>query len=101
MLRRILTTGLICLAILAATQFGGSTAQAAGRGQPTDWNRFNYYPYLYYPHNFRAARKGATTVCTTGTTLSSRIPVQNKNWYNFYGTEQPYHRGHHFILDVF
>lgn len=100
MLRRLLTTGLICLAVLAATQFGGSTAQAAGRGQPTDWNRFNYYPYLYYPHNFQRPQ-GSNDSLYYRYNPQQRIPVQNKNWYNFYGTEQPYHKGHHFILDVF
>ena len=32
---------------------------------------------------------------------SMRIPVYNKNWYNFYPTEKPYHSGSHYILDVF
>ena len=100
MLRRILTTGLICLAVLAATQFGDSTAKAAGRGQPTDWNRFNYYPYVYYPHNFQRPQ-GSNDSLYYRYNPQQRIPVQNKNWHNFYGTEQKYHRGHHFILDVF
>ena len=99
-LRRILTTGLICLAVAAATQFGGSTAQAAGRGQPTDWNRFMYYPFLYYPHNFQRPQ-GSNDNLYYRYGPQQRIPVLNKNWHNFHDTAQPYHKGHHFVLDVF
>lgn len=100
-MRRILSTSLIMLAVVIATQFGGSnTAEAAGRGQPTDWNRFNYYPYVYYPHNFQRPQ-GSNDSLYYRYNQQQRIPVQNKNWYNFYNTDQPYYRGHHFILDVF
>ena len=30
-----------------------------------------------------------------------RIPVMRQGWHNFYQKKRPYHRGHHFILDVF
>jgi hypothetical protein len=100
MLRRILTTALLGLAVVAANSWGGSSATAAGRGQPTDWNRFNYYPYLYYPHNFQRPQGSYDSLYYRYGPLQ-RIPVYNKNWYNFYPTEQKYYRGHHFILDVF
>ncbi len=100
MLRRILTTGFICLALAAAMQFGASNAEAAGRGQPTDWNRFNYYPYIYYPHNFQRPQ-GSNDNLYYRYGPQQRIPVQNKNWYNFYSTKQDWYRGHHFTLDVF
>ena len=45
---------LAMLLVGAAVLAGGQSAQAAGEGQPTDWNRFYYYPYVYYPHNFHA-----------------------------------------------
>lgn len=100
MLRRIALTGLFCLA-LASVIFGGTTsAEAAGRGQPTDWNRFNYYPYVYYPHNFQRPQ-GSYDSLYHRYGPQQRIPVYNKNWHNFYPTEQPWYRGHHFILDVF
>lgn len=75
-------------------------SQATDCGQPTDWNRFYYYPYVYYPHNFQQPN-----VCYDHLYYryppNRRIPVYNKSWYNFYPTEKPYHWGHHFELDVF
>lgn len=92
------------VALLAATLALGlhapGDAQAAGRGQPTDWNRFYYYPYVYYPQNFQQQR-GSYDHLYYRYAPERRIPVYNKNWYNFYPTAKPYHKGHHFILDVF
>lgn len=99
MLRRITQTGLILFALM--TMLGNtSDAQAAGRGQPTDWNRFNYYPYVYYPHNFQQQR-GSYNHMYYRYSPQQRVPVYNKNWHNFYPTARPYHKGHHFLLDVF
>ena len=100
-MRRNLISGLVLLTIVVAIALGdSSTAQAAGRGQPTDWNRFNYYPYVYYPHNFQRPQ-GSNDSLYYRYNPQQRIPVYNKNWYNFYSTEQEWYRGHHFILDVF
>ena len=99
MLRRLTQTGLVLAALL--TMLGNSsTAQAAGRGQPTDWNRFNYYPYVYYPHNFQQQR-GSYDHMYYRYGPQQRVPVYNKNWHNFYPTARPYHKGNHFLLDVF
>ncbi|RMG33841.1 MAG: hypothetical protein D6725_15190 [Planctomycetota bacterium] len=76
-----------------------SVTEAAGVGQPTDWQRFYYYPYVYYPHNFR--RDKPLDHLYYRYPASLRIPVYNKQWYNFYPSPKPYYRGHHFILDVF
>ncbi len=100
MLRRILILGLLGTALVAAMHFGSPTAKAAGRGQPTDWNRFMYYPFLYYPHNFQRPQ-GSNDNLYYRYGPQQRIPVLNKNWHNFHDTAQPYHKGHHFILDVF
>lgn len=100
MLRRIVLTGVICLASATAMFGGNSAAEAAGRGQPTDWKRFFYYPYVYYPHNFQRPDVSNDSLYHRYGP-QSRIPVQNKNWHNFYSTEQPWYRGHHFNLDVF
>ena len=70
-----------------------------GRGQPTDWQRFYYYPYVYYPQNFQ--RPTQFDHLYYRYPPEQQIPVYNKSWYNFYPTEKPYHWGHHFILDVF
>jgi len=74
-------------------------SSAAGQGQPTDWNRFQYYPYLYYPQNFQ--RPQSFNHMYYRYPQNRQIPVYNKMWHNFYPSERPYHYGHHFILDVF
>ena len=99
MLRRLTLTGLVLFAGLL-TLSNPTQTQAAGNGQPTDWNRFYYYPYVYYPHNFQTAQRSYDHMYYKYP-AERRIPVYNKNWYNFYPTARPYHKGHHFILDVF
>lgn len=91
---------LILTVILAAWAFGWTEIQAAGRGQPTDWQRFYYYPYIYYPHNFQRSPESYDHLYYRYPP-DRRIPVYNQNWHNFYPTDRPYHSGHHFILDVF
>lgn len=85
--------------LFADPGFSPGSARAAGRGQPTDWHRFYYYPYLYYPHNFQRPRSFDHLYYRYPP--NRRIPIYNKNWHNFYPSERPYHSGHHFILDVF
>lgn len=77
----------------------GKSAFAAGEGQPSDWSRFNYYPYVYYPHNFQAPQQYNSLYHRYP--QSRQIPVYNKSWYNFYPEKKPYYMGHHFTLDVF
>lgn len=89
--------GLVLMAVAILAGLG--SAEAAGEGQPSDWNRFYYYPYVYYPHNFQRPQQYNHMYYRYGP--SQQIPVYNKDWYNFYPTERPYHMGHHFILDVF
>jgi hypothetical protein len=101
MVKRILTFALTMLAAAALSGFcvGNRSAEAAGPGQPTDWNRFNYYPYVYYPHNFQAPQEFDHMYYRYP--ANRRIPVFNSNWHNFYLMDRPYHTGHHFILDTF
>ena len=100
MLGRTLVAGLIFVVVLvAASGITPTEARAAGRGQPADWQRFYYYPYIYYPHNFE--RLEAYDSLYYRYPPNRRIPVYNKDWYNEYPSERPYYRGHHFILDVF
>ncbi len=101
MVRRLSIASLVFAGLLVASTISlPSKAQAAGRGQPTDWNRFFYYPYVFYPHNFQRPKDSLDHMYYRYRP-NQRIPVFNKNWYNFYPTKRPYHRGHHFILDVF
>lgn len=99
MLRRMMWASLAVIALVALLGTSNS-AEAAGKGQPTDWNRFNYYPYVYYPHNFQGQR-GSNDHLYYRYGPEQRIPVYNKNWHNEYPSPRPYHKGHHFILDVF
>src|SRR5579863_7483223 len=49
MVRKTIQRGLLFAVILAAALTGaGQRAHAAGIGQPYDWGRFYYYPYVYY-----------------------------------------------------
>lgn len=89
----------VLIACGAALCVSADSATAAQPGQPSDWNRFMYYPYVYYPHNFQ--RPVTYDHMYYRYPPNRRIPVYNKGWHNFYPTERPYHSGHHFILDVF
>lgn len=100
MLRRLLVPGL-CLAAFVATAWVDSTpVEAAPPGQPTNWQRFYYYPYVYYPHNFTQLPESYDHLYYRYP-QQRQIPVYNKDWHNFYPSKKPYHWGHHFILDVF
>jgi hypothetical protein len=100
MVRKTILGGLAGLSLLAALLAGGvSPARAAGIGQPYDHGRFYYYPYVYYPHNYRAPVQFDNLYYRYPP--ERQIPVYNKSWHNFYMMGHPYHKGHHFILDVF
>ena len=54
MAKRRIILGLIVAALaIAGSLMTAGDAQAAGRGQPSDWQRFYSYPYVYYPQNFQ------------------------------------------------
>lgn len=99
MLRRAILATILTGAALTATAGTPLTAQAAPPGQPSDWQRFYHYPYVYYPQTFWPPVEFDHMYYRYP--QERQIPVYNKQWYNFYPTEKPYHKGHHFILDVF
>lgn len=100
MVRRTILGALLFVSILTAAVVGtGTQARAAGIGQPYDWGRFYYYPYVYYPHNYSAPVQYDNLYYRYP--QERQIPVYNTNWHNFYPNPHPYYRGHHFILDVF
>lgn len=98
--RAILVAFVVAATFMAAAALSPSEAKAAHRGQPTDWQRFYYYPYVYYPHNFQRSQ-GSYDHLYYRYPPNRRIPVYNEGWHNFYPSERPYHTGYHFILDVF
>ena len=67
-----------------------------------DWDRFYHYPYVYYPQNFWGNEyyRSADSLYYRYPP-EMRIPVYNRHWHNDYPTPRPYHRGHHFVLDIF
>ncbi len=67
-----------------------------------DWDRFYHYPYVYYPQNFWGNEyyRSADSLYYRYPP-EMRIPVYNRHWHNYYPTPRPYHRGHHFVLDIF
>ena len=96
---RVLRLALLAGVCLAASLAAPGAAEAGGKGQPTDWNRFYHYPYVYYPRNFQAPVEYDSLYYKYPT--ERRIPVYRTDWHNFYPSPRPYHAGHHFLLDVF
>lgn len=97
MIRRVILAGLMCVA--AAVTIGTATeARAQQHGQPADWQRFYYYPYIYYPHNFQ--RPVEYNSLYYRYPAERQIPVFNKDWYNHYTAPKPWYKGHHYILDT-
>jgi hypothetical protein len=97
---------LVLLAAVSTTQ-RAEAQQAYGRAwgstyNTTDWDRFYHYPYVYYPQNFWGSEyyRSADSLYYRYPP-EMRIPVYNRHWFNYYPTPRPYHRGHHFVLDIF
>jgi hypothetical protein len=88
----------LCTGVVAAMSAGD--CEAAKPGQPSDWERFYYYPYVYYPHNYQRYPESYDHLYYRYP-AEKRIPVYNADWHNFYPSARPYHSGHHYILDIF
>ena len=108
MIRRTILVLLCAAAIVALISVADAQAQQAfgrqwGRTYSTqDWNRFYHYPYVYYPQNFWSAdyyRSSEDLYHRYPPEM--RIPVYNMRWHNYYPQGRRYHKGHHFVLDVF
>jgi hypothetical protein len=108
MIRRIYFA--VIAATLLAALLGADEAQAQqayGRAwgstyNTLDWDRFYHYPYVYYPQNFWGNEyyRSADSLYYRYPP-EMRIPVYNRHWHNYFPTARPYHRGHHFVLDIF
>jgi hypothetical protein len=98
------------VAMLLATASDASAQQPmnaygqnwSGAAASRNYERFNHYPYVYYPQNFYG-----NEYYRSSNSLYHRyppemqIPVYNKNWHNYYPSSRRYHWGHHFLTDVF
>lgn len=99
MRRKLILSAFAILSLMIAVLATNGTAEAAGNGQPYDWGRFYYYPYVYYPHNFSPPVQYDNLYYRYP--QERQIPVYNSNWHNPYIMPHPYHKGNAFILDVF
>ena len=126
MIRRTMLVALCAAAVVALFCVADVQAEQAfgrqwGRTYSTqDWNRLYHYPYVFYPQNFWGQdyyRSSEDLYFRYPQEM--RIPVYNKQWHNYYPQHREnakyrqhqvrpkyysgvrFHRGHHFILDVF
>ncbi len=73
-----------------------------GSASTRDWDRFYHYPYVYYPQNFWGQEYyRSSDSMYYRYPPEMRIPVYNQRWHNFYPSHRRFHKGHHFITDVF
>lgn len=100
MIKRIARCGLRAAVVFTVVWGLNSPAEAQiGAGQPTDWQRFYCYPYVYDPDNIQQPQQFDSPYYRDP--AARRIPVYNKDWPNFSPTEKPWQKGNTFILDVF
>lgn len=97
--KRVLWATLGLLVVGFVQSAAAPLAEAAPPGQPSNWNRFYHYPYVYYPHNLQAPVTYDHMYYRYP--AQRQIPVYNQGWHNFYPSKHPYHKGHHMTLDVF
>jgi hypothetical protein len=62
-----------------------------GAASNRDYQRFNHYPYVYYPQNFYGSEyyKSSDSLYHRYP-AEMQIPVYNRKWYNYYPTKQRY-----------
>ena len=74
MLRKLILMAVIAVVVLSTVR----PAEATPPGQPADWQRFYYYPYIYYPHTFQKPQQYDNMYYRYEPSM--RIPVYNKQW---------------------
>ncbi len=107
MIRRVLVAAVLTAGLWALGGVSEAKAQQAygniyNRMPATNWQRFYHYPYVFYPQNFYGADYyDSRNDLYWRYPPEMQIPVYNRQWHNYYPQTRRYHRGHHFILDVF
>ena len=108
MLRRAILVAAIAVVASLSTASVSEAQQAnqqaygrswGGGASSRDYSRFNHYPYVYYPHNLQ--KPVSYDHLYHRYPKERQIPVMRQDWHNFYSMPHPYHKGHHFTLDVF
>ncbi len=94
-----------CLALLLATALWlGDATPAFAQGN--NLNRFSYYPYYYFPHNYWPTQ-GPRWPEPSGAPMMrppaymAYPPFKEPHWRYELFEPMPYYRGFHFWLDQF
>ena len=90
-IHKILVPTILGMVMAAAVSLITAPAMAGNEGQPPDWQRFYYYPYVYYPHNFQ--RPIEFDHMYYRYPPQRQIPVYNTAWHNFYPNRTPGTKG--------
>ena len=111
MIRRLLLAAICCAAFVPASLVSAPAARGEERAygrvwggtfSNRDYDRFWHYPYVYYPQNFYGNEYyRSSDNLYDRYPPEMRIPVYNRQWFNYYPEQRKYYYGHHFILDVF
>ncbi|MDO5579505.1 MAG: calmodulin-binding protein [Planctomycetia bacterium] len=85
-----------------AQDYGRTRPMAIRRYDAQDWNRFQYYPYVYYKQNFRPQEQyRSADDLYYRYPKYMQVPMYNPYWQNYYPVPRRFHEGKHFVLDVF
>ena len=107
MIRRTMLAMLCAVGFWALAPEEASAQQAYGRHwgytfTGRDYNRFYHYPYVYYPQNFWGHEYyRSSNDLYYRYPPEMRVPVYNRQWFNYYPEARKYHFGHQFVLDTF
>lgn len=101
---------LFVLSIFALLRTENASAQDYAQTRPMsmrrydaqDWQRFQYYPFVYYRQNFRPLQdnRSADDLYYRYPKFM-QVPTYNPYWQNYYPVPRRFHEGKHFVLDVF
>src|SRR5207247_10151826 len=90
--------------VLGVGLWAGSAAPA--RAENLNISKFYYYPYYYFPHNYWPAMgpqwpEPPGAPCLPPPAYMAFPPYREPHWRYEYWKPQFYHRGYHFMLDIF
>lgn len=108
-MKRVLLVVLAIIGFMFLFEIGSARAQSPTANRPAsyrrydaqDWNRFYYYPYVYYNQNFRpmSEYRSADSLYYRYS-RPMQVPTYNPNWQNYYPVKRRFHEGTHFLLDI-
>lgn len=79
-----------------------NAAQSSRAYNVEDWNRFYHYPYVYYPQNYWSADYYRSSGDIYNRyPAEMQVPAYHQHWQNYYPAPKRYHKGFHYIMDIF